>query len=112
MTVYSHTGMNSPPCAVFRLLGMTQDLSVPAPIARYQTPHIIQNLNAARPHGAWLRSTDCMHELRDGSDCAHSQLALSKCRRLAGLASCQSCQQQSCIECTHMCTIDSSSTYT
>ena len=26
-----------------RLLGITQDLSVPAPIARYQTPHLIQN---------------------------------------------------------------------
>ena len=26
-----------------RLLGITQDLSVPAPIARYQAPHLIQN---------------------------------------------------------------------
>ena len=29
--------------AFVRLLGITQDLSAPAPIARYQTPHLMQN---------------------------------------------------------------------
>ena len=37
------TSINSSREGDVRLLGMTQDLSAPAPIARYQTPHLNQN---------------------------------------------------------------------
>ena len=45
---YDCMNYSSPSTMLFvRLLGMTQDLSVPAPIARYQAPHLIQNCKIA-----------------------------------------------------------------
>ena len=66
-----------------RLLGMTQDLSVPTPIARYPTPHIIQTAVKSDPQGKksppWIGSgTDqsgCPTEAY--SDGNHNSYALS-----------------------------------